>query len=159
MIDGCVTPVVGVGLDLDVEPTVRLTNLYGPVPISASDRSSVASADAGIIFSQYMRAGSTPSGVGGRDVHGGVVDLLGTGEGAVEAVVVGLAVGDELDDAVDGGDDRVGVERRAVVERDAFAELELPGRVVDLGRQLGGEAGLQLARRRRGPAASRRCCR
>ena len=54
---------------------MRLTNLYGPVPFGASDRSRDCLGGGGTIFSQYMRAGSTPSGFGGGDVHGVVVDL------------------------------------------------------------------------------------
>ena len=42
-------------------PTERESNLYGPVPLGASDKSSTSFADAGNIFSQYIRAGSTPS--------------------------------------------------------------------------------------------------
>ena len=111
------------------------------------------------IFSQYMRAGSTPSGSVGRDPHGVVVDGLGAGQRAVEAGVVGLRLGSmRRDHAVDGGDHGVGRERRAVVERDVVAERELPRRVVDLRRQVGGQT-RSARRRRRASAASRRCCR
>ena len=74
-----------------------------------------------------------------------LVDGLGPDEGAEEPVVVGLAALDEADHAVDRGNDGLGVERLAVVERDALVQRELPGRVVDLGRQVGGQAGGEVA--------------
>ena len=43
-------------------PWLRLSKRYGPVPIGSSDMSGVSSALAGICLSQYIRAGSTPSG-------------------------------------------------------------------------------------------------
>jgi hypothetical protein len=128
-------PVVGVGDEDDVLPAVEGLELVG----AGADRRLAELGVLRVFRRDHLhpvharRQDRVRAGRG--DLDGEVVDLLGAADAAEIGELLRLEVG--VENALDARHHGVGVERLAVGKGDALAELELPGRVVDLGRRFG----------------------